>query len=130
MLLTSHPHSRLGRAFEAGPKKHTARHFGRIRHAHAIAFPAKQGRRQLAEAAQLRAASSESSELSLPQREPEDVRGAIAIGLSLYEDGNYQEALNIFEKALNLPGTGVKRYRLAELPCCRHIWLLPKPQPA
>ena len=111
MLLTSHPNSRLGRAFETGSKKHVARQFGRFRHAHAIALPAKQGRRQVAEAAQLRAASSESSELSLSQREPEDVRGAIAIGLSLYEDGNYQEALNIFEKALNLPGTGVKRYR-------------------
>lgn len=44
-------------------------------------------------------------------REPEDVRGAIAIGLGLYEEGKYQEALDVFEKGLKLPGTGVKRYR-------------------
>ena len=44
-------------------------------------------------------------------RDPEDVRGAIAVGLQLYEDKNYQEALKVFEKALNLPGTGLKRFR-------------------
>lgn len=51
------------------------------------------------------------SDSTLDRREPEDVRGAIAIGLSLYESGNYQEALEVFEKGLELPGSGMKRFR-------------------
>lgn len=59
------------------------------------------------------AIKSAAGEVGLSQsgREPEDVRGAISVGLSLYEEGKYQEALSIFERALKLPGTGQKRYR-------------------
>ena len=56
-------------------------------------------------------ASSSNSEISEDRRDPEDVRGAIAIGLGLYEQGKYQEALEIFEKGLELPGSGMKRFR-------------------
>lgn len=41
----------------------------------------------------------------------EDARGAIAVGLSLYKDAKYEEAMKMFEKALTLPGTGTKRFR-------------------
>ena len=43
--------------------------------------------------------------------EPEDARGAIAVGLKLYNAGKHQEALDVFVKALELPGTGIKRFR-------------------
>lgn len=56
-------------------------------------------------------AVDQGSELLQSRREPEDVRGAIAVGLELYEDQKYKEALDVFEKALKLPGTGAKRYR-------------------
>ncbi|KAK9918691.1 hypothetical protein WJX75_006025 [Coccomyxa subellipsoidea] len=43
--------------------------------------------------------------------EPEDARGAIAVGLDLYNSGQYETALGVFEKAMNLPGTGIKQFR-------------------
>lgn len=44
--------------------------------------------------------------------EPEDARGAIAMGLSLANDqGDWKAALGYFERALELPGTGIKRFR-------------------
>lgn len=54
---------------------------------------------------------AENSEISQMKRDPEDVRGAISVGLSLYEEGKYQEALEVFERGLDLPGTGLKRFR-------------------
>jgi len=57
-----------------------------------------------------RAASSD-TEIGGAVREPEDARGAISIGLGLYEEGKYKEALEVFEKGLELPGTGMKRFR-------------------
>ena len=57
------------------------------------------------------AASEEPAALQESTPEPEDARGAIAVGLKLFNSGQYQEALDIFEKALKLPGTGVKRFR-------------------
>jgi len=43
--------------------------------------------------------------------EPSDARGAISIGLSLTDAGDYATALPYFEQALELPGTGLKRFR-------------------
>jgi len=56
-------------------------------------------------------AASSSTEIDGEVREPEDARGAISIGLGLYEAGKYAEALEVFEKGLELPGTGMKRFR-------------------
>lgn len=69
-------------------------------------------------------ASSSESEVSESRRDPEDVRGAIAIGLGLYEQGKYQEALEVFEKGLELPGTGMKRYRcpISAKICLARMW--------
>ena len=46
------------------------------------------------------------------EEEPEDARGAIAVGLKYYKAGNYQKALELFGRAPALPGTGTKRFRL------------------
>ena len=43
--------------------------------------------------------------------EPEDARGAISMGLKLHDGGRYEEALQMFQRAVELPGTGLKRYR-------------------
>ena len=56
-------------------------------------------------------AASSSTETDSSVRGPEDARGAISIGLGLYEEGKYKEALDVFEKGLELPGTGMKRFR-------------------
>ena len=58
-----------------------------------------------------RASDIDEELVSTATMEPEDVRGAIAVGLELYEAGKYPESLEVFEKALKLPGTGMKRYR-------------------
>lgn len=42
---------------------------------------------------------------------PDSAKNAIIIGLKRYETGNYDEALKLFEDALELPGSGVKRFR-------------------
>ncbi|CAL5224279.1 g6941 [Coccomyxa viridis] len=58
----------------------------------------------------IRAESSEDTDvLDIP--EPEDARGAIAVGLEQYNAGSYETALGIFEKAIDLPGTGIKQFR-------------------
>ncbi|CAL8471406.1 g10948 [Coccomyxa elongata] len=49
--------------------------------------------------------------ITLDVPEPEDARGAIAVGLELYNAGDYETALGIFEKAMTLPGTGLKQFR-------------------
>ena len=65
--------------------------------------------------AALAKALTEESELTeVP--EPEDARGAIAVGLKLYNAGQHSAALDIFVKALELPGTGLKRFRLGPSP--------------
>lgn len=38
--------------------------------------------------------------------DPEDARGAIALGLKTFEGGDYAGALALFDKSLGLPGTG------------------------
>lgn len=43
--------------------------------------------------------------------DPEDARGAIAIGLKFSNAGNWAQAQEYFERALELPGTGLKRWR-------------------
>mmetsp|Transcript_14717 Transcript_14717/g.41439 ORF Transcript_14717/g.41439 Transcript_14717/m.41439 type:complete len:211 (-) Transcript_14717:144-776(-) len=45
--------------------------------------------------------------------DPADARGAIALGLKLYSDGDYEAAYNLFTKVVKdqVPGTGVKRFR-------------------
>ena len=55
--------------------------------------------------------ASSNTETESSVRGPEDARGAISIGLGLYEEGKYKEALDVFEKGLELPGTGMKRFR-------------------
>ena len=49
------------------------------------------------------------AESSIP--EPVDARGAIATGLKLTEQGDWTKGLEYFERALELPGTGLKRFR-------------------
>lgn len=56
--------------------------------------------------------------------EPEDARGAIAVGLKLYNAGKHQEALDVFVKALELPGTGIKRFRSDNAQCGACVMLL------
>jgi len=59
---------------------------------------------------QLKASDSPEIDLaSLP--DPDDARGAIALGLKLTEAGQWEAAQGYFERALELPGTGVKRFR-------------------
>jgi len=43
--------------------------------------------------------------------EPNDARSAIAIGLTLTDAKEWEEAQKYFERALELPGTGIKRFR-------------------
>jgi hypothetical protein len=56
-----------------------------------------------------RAASEDIMLSDIP--EPEDARGAITLGLKFSDAGQYEQALELFLKALKLPGTGVKRFR-------------------
>lgn len=46
-----------------------------------------------------------------PARAAETARGAIDAGLTLFEAGDAAGALGEFQRALTLPGTGLKRYR-------------------
>jgi tetratricopeptide (TPR) repeat protein len=43
--------------------------------------------------------------------DPEDARGSIAIGLKYSAAGQWEQAQEYFERALELPGTGLKRWR-------------------
>lgn len=43
--------------------------------------------------------------------DPETAREAIDLGLVLCKQQKWGKALEVFEKALSLPGTGIKRYR-------------------
>jgi len=43
--------------------------------------------------------------------EPTTAREAIDLGLVLCKQDKWQDALAVFEKGLNLPGTGLKRFR-------------------
>lgn len=55
--------------------------------------------------------SSSDSSSSYAAGEPVDARGAIATGLKLTEQGEWTKGLEYFERALELPGTGLKRFR-------------------
>ena len=88
----------------------------------------------------IRASASEDTDvITTDIPEPEDARGAIAVspssrltmsscpatsdestsreglflqvGLEQYNAGSYKTALGIFEKAIDLPGTGIKQFR-------------------
>lgn len=59
--------------------------------------------------------STEASASGPRDPEPEDSRTAIAQGLRLFEAGQYEPALDLFAKAMKLPGTGIKRFRCV---CC------------
>lgn len=43
---------------------------------------------------------------------PEDAREAIARGIEMTSQQNYEAGLSLFQKALTLPGSGVKRNRI------------------
>ena len=43
--------------------------------------------------------------------DPDTAKSAIQYGLSLYEAKDYAAAQEIFTKALDLPGTGLKQFR-------------------
>lgn len=60
---------------------------------------------------ELRAAGEEIMLSDVP--EPEDARGAITLGLKFSDAGQYEQALQLFLKALKLPGTGIKQFRCA-----------------
>ncbi|PNW76349.1 hypothetical protein CHLRE_12g553678v5 [Chlamydomonas reinhardtii] len=60
------------------------------------------GRRAVSGAVVVRASAAE---------EPETAKEAIELGNSLAKAAKWQEALSVYEKALTLPGTGLKRYR-------------------
>ncbi|EFJ43142.1 hypothetical protein VOLCADRAFT_106936 [Volvox carteri f. nagariensis] len=59
--------------------------------------------------APLRAAEPDS--LAVGAEEPETAREAIELGNKLAKAGRWEQALAVYEKALTLPGTGLKRYR-------------------
>lgn len=61
--------------------------------------------------------STEASASGPRDPEPEDSRTAIAQGLRLFEAGQYEPALDLFAKAMKLPGTGIKRFRCVRI-CC------------
>lgn len=43
--------------------------------------------------------------------EPQLAADAISAGLKAYQSGDHEGALDLFQQALTLPGTGHKRYR-------------------
>ncbi|EFN54485.1 hypothetical protein CHLNCDRAFT_135153 [Chlorella variabilis] len=49
--------------------------------------------------------------VGLTDVEPEDARSSIAVGLKFSNAGQWAKAQEYFEKALELPGTGLKRWR-------------------
>lgn len=44
-------------------------------------------------------------------RTTQDAKGAIAVGLKFSNAGQWEQAQQFFERALELPGTGLKRWR-------------------
>jgi hypothetical protein len=64
-------------------------------------------------AVHVQASSQQDADIDLPSPlpEPDTARAAIAIGLKLTEANRWDEAQDYFERALNLPGTGIKRFR-------------------
>ena len=57
-------------------------------------------------------AGSDDAQLDLANLpDPDDARGAIAIGLRLTDAKQWEAAQQLFERALELPGTGLKRFR-------------------
>ncbi|GLI64568.1 hypothetical protein VaNZ11_007889 [Volvox africanus] len=54
--------------------------------------------------------AAESDPLSAAD-DPDTAREAIELGNKFAQAGRWQEALSVYEKALTLPGTGLKRYR-------------------
>lgn len=76
--------------------------------------PLQRGARAVGATDQSSAATIERSiEDGLRDQEPGDARSAIALGLRLYEDSQFELALDLFSRALTLPGTGLKRFRHA-----------------
>lgn len=58
------------------------------------------------------AASDQSSDTTAPAAdEPQLAGAAIEAGLRAYSGGDTQGALQLFQRSLQLPGTGLKRYR-------------------
>ena len=58
------------------------------------------------------ASSQEPTDIELANLpNPDTARAAIAIGLKLTEAKRWEEAETYFQKALELPGTGIKRFR-------------------
>lgn len=55
------------------------------------------------------------------QEEPQKAAGAIALGLKAYQKEEYGEAIHLFKKALELPGTGIKQYRYAAILVCVQV---------
>ena len=60
-----------------------------------------------------RVQAAQDGDLELPSNlpEPDTARAAIALGLKLTEAKKWEDAQTYFEKALELPGTGLKRFR-------------------
>ncbi len=60
----------------------------------------------------IRVAAGEASDIEVPGLDvPDTARSAIAVGLRLTEAGRWLEAEQYFQRALELPGTGTKRFR-------------------
>lgn len=56
--------------------------------------------------------AGEASDIEVPSLDKVDTaRSAIAVGLRLTETGRWEEAETYFQRALELPGTGIKRFR-------------------
>lgn len=70
-------------------------------------------RRTSKRAIHVQASSQQDADINLPSPlpEPDTARAAIALGLKLTEANRWGEAQDYFERALNLPGTGTKRFR-------------------
>ena len=112
------PRCSVGTPFRSGIKA--------LRTVPASTPPSSRGQRISAEAAEgSDNGTTAASPTALRQQEPEDARTAIAQGLRLHEAGQYNDALGMFQKALELPGTGIKRFRHARArsgpACCGNI---------
>ena len=61
----------------------------------------------------VRVQAAEDSDIDLPSSfsEPDTARAAIEVGLKLTQEQRWEDAQVYFERALTLPGTGIKRFR-------------------